>query len=300
MTETSRNQDLVDAFLDSIWLESGLSRNTLDAYRSDLKAFCGWGARSGLQLESTTRGQILDYLSERLLRGASARSTARLMTTLRRFYQYLLREGVVESDPMLELQSPKVGRSLPGMLSEAEVESLLEAPDIGTRLGLRDRAMLETVYATGLRVTELVTLDLSRLDRLTGLVRVMGKGGRERLVPLGDVCLEWLDRYLGESRPILLGDRSSEDVFVTARGSSMSRQAFWQLVKRHAATAGISTELSPHTLRHAFATHLLNHGADLRSVQMLLGHADLSTTQIYTHVATARLQSLHRRHHPRG
>lgn len=295
-----RDRELVDAFLDSIWLESGLSRNTLDAYRSDLMAFDAWIDTPGFGLDRVDRTRIMEYLSHRLLDGKSARSTARSISTLRRFYRYLLREGIIDVDPMLELEAPKIGRSLPATLTETEVGMLLESPDTATRLGLRDRAMLETLYATGLRVSELVTLEVSRVDRITGLVRVTGKGDRERLVPLGEWCLEWLEKYCREARPSLLGQRISPFLFVTARGTAMTRQAFWQLIKRHAANAGIGKELSPHTLRHAFATHLLNHGADLRSVQMLLGHADLSTTQIYTHVATARLQSLHQQHHPRG
>ncbi len=293
------NQELIDEFLDHVWLESGLSRNTLDAYRSDLRLFCRWGGHS-LQLDKVTREQVQNYFHERMQKGSSARSTARLTTTLRRFYQYLLREGRITEDPMLELQAPKIGRPLPVSLSEAQVEQLLDTPDVAVPLGLRDRAMLETLYATGLRVTELVNLTLAQVDRITGLVRVIGKGGRERLVPLGETCLEWVERYIADARADLLNQKQSQYLFVTRHGSAMTRQAFWQLIKRYSQLAGIETVLSPHTLRHAFATHLLNHGADLRSVQMLLGHSDLSTTQIYTHVATARLQSLHREHHPRG
>jgi integrase/recombinase XerD len=296
----SRDRDLVDGFLDNIWLESGLSRNTLDAYRSDLKHFAAWQIRAGITLEQATRSHVQDFLSERMAAGFSARSAARLTTTLRRFYQYLLREGLIGEDPMAELKAPRIGRALPHTLSESQVEALLGAPDTRTPRGLRDRAMLEVLYATGLRVSELVGLELARIDHVTGIVRVMGKGGRERLVPLGEWALEWLARYLVESRPVMLDQRLSDFVFLTARGGPMTRQAFWHLLKRHAANAGINTALSPHTLRHAFATHLINHGADLRSVQMLLGHADLSTTQIYTHVASARLQALHREHHPRG
>ncbi len=295
-----RNQELVDAFLDHAWLEAGLSRNTLDAYRSDLLHFARFLHRAGLDLDGARRNHVMDYLAHRLSSGISARGTARAVTALRRFYQYLLREGRIADDPMLEIKAPRIGRSLPAVLSESQVEALLDAPDPGDVIGLRDRAMLETLYATGLRVSELVGLALARLDRTTGLVRVVGKGGRERLVPLGEESLEWLGRYLAEARPAILDGRVSEAVFVTARGGPMTRQAFWYLVRRYATVAGIEAKLSPHTLRHAFATHLLNHGADLRSVQMLLGHADLSTTQIYTHVASARLQALHREHHPRG
>ncbi len=295
-----RDESLIDAFLDAAWLESGLSRNTLSAYGSDLRHFAAWLGARDTGLADADRSMVMAYLSHRMEIGSSARSTARATTTLRRFYQYLLRESRIDADPMVELKAPRIGRTLPGVLSEAQVESLLNAPDTGTDRGLRDRAMLEMLYASGLRVSELVTLAASRLDRATGLVRITGKGGRERLVPLGEDCLQWLSRYLADARPSLLNGRISESVFVTARGSAMTRQAFWHLVKRYAKVAGIESRLSPHTLRHAFATHLINHGADLRSVQMLLGHADLSTTQIYTHVASARLQSLHRAHHPRG
>ena len=294
------DDSLIDAFLDSAWLESGLSRNTLSAYRSDLRHFAAWLAQREAGLAEADRTRVMSYLSHRMAIGSSARSTARATTTLRRFYQFLLRESRIATDPMVELKAPRIGRSLPSVLSESQVEALLDAPDIDTDLGLRDRAMLETLYASGLRVSELVGLPVSRLDRTTGLVRITGKGGRERLVPLGEDCLEWLARYLADARPSLLNGRVSEFVFVTARGSAMTRQAFWHRVKHYATIAGIESKLSPHTLRHAFATHLINHGADLRSVQMLLGHADLSTTQIYTHVASARLQSLHRAHHPRG
>jgi len=296
----SQDRDIIDAFLDSIWLESGLSQNTLNAYRTDLKKFSEWCNGRDLGLVQANRSHVLDYLAFRMQHGFSSRSTARLNTTLRRFYQYLLREGWIQADPMLDLQSPRIGRPLPKSLSETDVERLLDAPDVSDPLGQRDQAMLETLYATGLRVTELVQLSLPQLDRITGLVRVIGKGSRERLVPLGLDCLDAIDAYLKEARTQILGERQSDYLFVTRRGSCMTRQAFWQLIKRYALQAGITTDLSPHTLRHAFATHLLNHGADLRSVQMLLGHSDLSTTQIYTHVATARLQSLHRAHHPRG
>jgi integrase/recombinase XerD len=294
------NRQHIDSFLDNSWLESGLSQNTLSAYRSDLQIFAKWCTTIDKELHRVEQGDIQGYLSHRLVIGSSPRSTARLNTTLRRFYQYLLFTNVVDVDPMLDLASPKIGRSLPKIVSEEQVDRLLNAPDPNTALGQRDIAMLETLYATGLRVTELVTLQVGQLDRITGLVRVMGKGGRERLVPFGAECLEAMDQYIRDGRAELLGQRQSDFVFVTKRGSGMSRQAFWQLIKRYALIAGMDSTLSPHTLRHAFATHLINHGADLRSVQMLLGHSDLSTTQIYTHVATARLQNLHREHHPRG
>ncbi len=294
------NTIIIDAFLDDTWLESGLSQNTLSAYRSDLKKFCEWGEDSKLVLEQTSRETILDYLAFRSDKNFSARSTARVTATFRRFFRYLLKTERIFIDPMLELKSPKISRSLPKSLSESDVDRLLNAPDLTTALGLRDAAMLETLYATGLRVTELVSLTLNQFDSITGLVRVIGKGSRERLVPLGMECLDAISEYIEQARTELLGMRQSEFVFVTRRGTSMTRQAFWQLIKRYAIASGISSSLSPHTLRHAFATHLINHGADLRSVQMLLGHSDLSTTQIYTHVATARLQELHKLHHPRG
>jgi len=300
MAKEPQGNPLVDQFLDSVWLESGLSANTLSAYRADLKNVATWLSVQGTELETVNRAQLLEYLAHCVRLGHSPRSSARRVSTLRRFYRYLAREALLEPDPTTGLDSPRVGRPLPKTLSEKGVEDLLSAPDSGSPLGLRDRAMLETLYATGLRVSELVRLTLDELDEFAGLVRVLGKGGRERIVPLGDEALNWLNSYLHSSRPELLGRRVSEAVFVTRRGGPMTRQALWYLIKRYAARAGVGEELSPHSLRHAFATHLLNHGADLVSVQMLLGHADLSTTQIYTHVARARLQSLHAEHHPRG
>ncbi len=294
------DQDLIDGFLDAAWLQSGLSRNTLAAYRSDIEKYAAHLESRGTRPSAAGRTDIMDYLAARMASGHSARSVARLVTALRRFYRHLLAENLVNQDPTLDLASPKLGRPLPKSMSESQVVDLLNAPDTGAALGLRDRAMLETLYATGLRVSELVELSLSRVDLVTGVVKVTGKGGRERLVPLGEECLEWIGRYARSARPEILDGRRSEALFVTRRGGPMTRQAFWQHVKRYATRAGIGAGISPHTLRHAFATHLINHGADLRSVQMLLGHADLSTTQIYTHVATARLQNLHREHHPRG
>jgi len=291
--------DLSEQFLDSLWLESGLSGNTLSAYRSDLAAFDTWLNKKGLDLKSAGRAELLGYLAANVRQGLSPRSSARRLSTLRRFYRYLLREGMIQNDPTADVRSPSLGRPLPKAITEASVEKLLAAP-AETTLGLRDRAMLETMYASGLRVSELVTLALNELDLTTGLVRVTGKGGKERIVPLGDEATSRLRDYLDQARPELVGDQKNGAVFITRRGKPMTRQAFWQLIKRYTVIAGIDTDLSPHSLRHAFATHLLNHGADLRSVQMLLGHADLSTTQIYTHVARARLQSLHSSHHPRG
>ncbi|MGB1859746.1 MAG: site-specific tyrosine recombinase XerD [Arenicellales bacterium] len=290
---------LSEQFLDAVWLESGLSENTLNAYRTDLAAFEGWLGKKKLSLDAVTRAELLNYLAANVRQGLSPRSSARRLSTLRRFYRYLLREGLIGEDPTADVRSPSLGRPLPKSITEASVEKLLAAPP-ETTLGVRDRAMLETMYASGLRVSELVALALNELDLTTGLVRVTGKGGKERIVPLGDEATSRLGDYLKGARPSLLGEQKSGAVFLTRRGQPMTRQAFWQLIKRYSAAAGIDSSLSPHSLRHAFATHLLNHGADLRSVQMLLGHADLSTTQIYTHVAKARLQTLHASHHPRG
>jgi integrase/recombinase XerD len=287
----------IDRFLDALWLEAGLSRNTLSAYRSDLEGFAAWLQHSPAQ---ATRAQLQSYLAECEQRGARPRTTARLLSSLRRFYRYLLREGRIADDPTALLESPKLGRPLPKSLTEEQVEALLAAPDSNTPLGLRDRGMLETLYATGLRVSELVGLNLGQSDLQAGVVKVIGKGDKERLVPLGEEAVDWLQRYLREVRPGFLRGRTSDALFLTARGRSMTRQAFWKNIKRYARLAGITSSLSPHTLRHAFATHLLNHGADLRVVQMLLGHADLSTTQIYTQVARERLKQLHAQHHPRG
>lgn len=296
----SPDAQLLDQFLDGIWLESGLSANTLAAYRTDLRAFQSWLAKKGLALEQVTRADLLAYLAANVRAGLSPRSSARHLSTLRRFYRYLLIQGRTQADPTADVRSPVIGRPLPKNISEQGVEKLLSTPPRDTALGSRDRAMLETMYASGLRVSELVGLTLNELDLTTGLVRVVGKGGRERIVPLGEEASESLGEYLGQARSDLLKAQLTDAVFVTRRGGPMTRQAFWQLIKRYAQQAGIGAEFSPHSLRHAFATHLLNHGADLRSVQMLLGHTDLSTTQIYTHVARARLQSLHGTHHPRG
>ena len=296
----SPDTQLLDQFLDGIWLESGLSANTLAAYRTDLLAFQIWLAKKGLTLEQVTRADLLAYLAANVRAGLSPRSSARHLSTLRRFYRYLLIQGSTQVDPTADVRSPVIGRPLPKNISEQGVEKLLSTPPRDTALGSRDRAMLETMYASGLRVSELVGLTLNELDLTTGLVRVVGKGGRERIVPLGEEASESLREYFGQARSDLLKAQLTDAVFVTRRGGPMTRQAFWQLIKRYAQQAGIGAEFSPHSLRHAFATHLLNHGADLRSVQMLLGHTDLSTTQIYTHVARARLQSLHGTHHPRG
>ena len=291
---------LIDRFLQALWLEKGLSANTQAAYRSDLTHFHGWLHERGIELVAVSREALGDHLAWRLDQTYNARSTARLLSGLRGFYRFLLREAVIAEDPTLLVEQPRLGRSLPQSLSEADVEALLAAPDLEEPLGLRDRAMLEVLYACGLRVTELVSLTLEQLNLRQGVVRVFGKGSKERLVPLGEEALHWLERYLREGRMELLAGRPSDALFPSRRGEQMTRQTFWHRIKLHARVAGIDKHLSPHTLRHAFATHLLNHGADLRSVQMLLGHSDLSTTQIYTHVARARLQELHARHHPRG
>jgi len=295
------DEGLLDEFGDALWLEDGLSRNTLDSYRRDLRLFSTWLlADRGKSLLQVQRLDLLDYLAYRFRRRARPRSAARLLSSLKRFYRYSTRENRIQSDPTLQLESPKLPRSLPNILTEKDVEALLAAPNIQTPLGLRDRAMLETLYASGLRVSELVTMSLARLSHDMGVVRVSGKGNKERLVPVGEESLSWVRRYMDQARPVILAGRQADALFVTLRGASMTRQAFWYLIRRYANQAGIRREISPHTLRHAFATHLLNHGADLRVVQMLLGHADISTTQIYTHIARERLKQLHARHHPRG
>ena len=290
----------IGGFLDRLWMERGLSANTLAAYRSDLEGAAVWLARQGGELASADRGQLQAYLAQRVTAGLRPRSQARLVSSLKRFYQHLAREGLRDDDPSALVEAPKLGRGLPKALAEREVEALLAAPDVGTVLGLRDRAMLEALYATGLRVSELVGLPLAAVNLRQGVVRVLGKGGKERLVPLGEEAQSWIERYLRVVRPALLEGRAAAALFVTARGAALTRQAFWHLIKRHARQAGIRAALSPHTLRHSFATHLVNHGADLRVVQLLLGHSDLSTTQIYTHVARERLKSLHATHHPRA
>jgi len=294
---SSTTLTLLEGFLDAAWMERNLSPNTLGAYRSDLLILAHWLARRDRSPLEADAADLGAFLAERRTQ-VKPRSLARLLSALRHFYRYQVRIGVLASDPTRDLQRPRESRDLPGFLSEAEVERLLAAPDTDTPLGRRDRAMLEVLYACGLRVSELVNLPLSRVNLHAGWLRIIGKGNRERLVPLGEDAVTWLERYLPE-RPVL-HDRPCDTVFLTHHGAGMTRQAFWYRIKQHAATAGINTPLSPHTLRHAFATHLVNHGADLRAVQLLLGHRDLSTTQIYTHVARERLQRLHARHHPRG
>jgi integrase/recombinase XerD len=291
---------LIDRFLDALWLEKGLSDNTREAYRSDLVLFNGWLQEQGVELSSAGRELILDHLAWRLDKAYKPRSTARFLSGLRGFYRFLLREKLIQVDPTLQVDMPQLGRPLPKSLSEADVEALLTAPDLGEAIGQRDRAMLEVLYACGLRVTELISLTLDQVNLRQGVVRVMGKGNKERLVPMGEEAIVWVERYLRDARSELLNGRPSDVLFPSQRGEQMTRQTFWYRIKHQAKVAGIGKSLSPHTLRHAFATHLLNHGADLRVVQMLLGHSDLSTTQIYTHVARARLQEIHAKHHPRG
>ena len=294
------NQAILDEFIDRIWLEEGLARNTLDSYRQDLAQFAAWlekdAAKDLLQVEQF---DIQRYLAVRFP-VSKPRSISRLIASLRRLYRFALRENKIAQDPSLQIESPKLPRSLPKSLSEEDVESLLGAPNLDDPIGLRDRAMLELLYASGLRVSELVGLKVTEVSLSEGVVRVTGKGSKTRLVPMGEVAVDWLTRYLKEARPAILEKRLSDSMFVTQRGAAMTRQAFWYLIKRYALVAGIHKPMSPHVLRHAFATHLLNHGADLRVVQMLLGHSDISTTQIYTHVARERLKQLHTAHHPRG
>ena len=288
----------IEAFTDAIWMERGLAENTLISYRADLLKFSNWLKGRDLDLSNTRREDVLDFLTS--LAAAPPRSAARRLSSLRRYFQWALREGQIERDPSVQIDSPRLGRPLPKSLTEAQVEQLVLAPNLETALGIRDRSMLETLYATGLRVSELVGVDIRNLNLRQGVVRVRGKGDKERLVPLGEEAIDWLETYIGSARAELLNGRGTDALFVTRRGGPMTRQAFWYLIKRYALVAGINTPLSPHTLRHAFATHLLDHGADLRVVQMLLGHSDISTTQIYTHVARQRLQDLHAKHHPRG
>ncbi|HQT80983.1 MAG TPA: site-specific tyrosine recombinase XerD [Ferrovaceae bacterium] len=294
---------MIDQFCDGLWLEEGLSQNTLDSYRRDLVQFQRWleTHHPNTSLNEVAQHHITAWFSYLfLIKHSSARSSARALSSLRRYFRRAVRDGQIVSDPTLNVDSPKLPRSLPKTLSEAQVESLLEAPDVNTPLGLRDRAMLELLYASGLRVSELISLTLARISFDAGVVRVNGKGGKERLVPIGMEANRWCQQYVHESRPQLLQQRPHETLFINHRQEPMTRQGFWYLIKQYAKKAGIMTPLSPHTLRHAFATHLVNHGADLRVVQLLLGHADISTTQIYTHVARERLKQLHQQHHPRG
>lgn len=296
--KTAEPSLLVDSFLDALWLERGLSDNTLQAYRADLNAFCRWQARRGGAVTDTQVADILAFLGAHSRN--SVRTIARRLSSLRRLFQFLVREGQMRHDPTVTVESPRLGRSLPKSLTEAEVESLLAAPDISRDSGLRDRALLEVLYATGLRVSELVNLRAEQVNLRQGVVRIVGKGNKERLVPMGEPAVHWLTRYMQTARPALMGNSREATLFPGRGGRPLTRQAFWHAIKRYAVKAGIAKNLSPHVLRHAFATHLLNHGADLRVVQLLLGHVDISTTQIYTHVARERLKKLHAQHHPRG
>ncbi|MGS2742619.1 site-specific tyrosine recombinase XerD [Halomonas sp. LS-001] len=292
--------ELIDAFLDALWLERGASDNTLAAYRRDLLAWQAHLATQGETLSAPASTQLVAWFDQRRAEGYQLRSNARLLSSLRSFYRWARLNGYVDSDPLATIRLPRVTPGLPNTLEEAEVDRLLQAPDTGTPLGVRDRAMLELLYACGLRVSELVGLTLDALNLRQGVVRVRGKGDKDRLVPLGEEAVAWLERYLRTARNELMSDPMRPALFPGRANRPMTRQTFWHRIKAHAVTAGISKPLSPHTLRHAFATHLLNHGANLRVVQLLLGHSDLSTTQIYTHVAQARLESLHAHHHPRG
>ncbi|MDO9423947.1 MAG: site-specific tyrosine recombinase XerD [Methylobacter sp.] len=289
---------LIDQFLDAAWVEQGLSENTLSAYGSDLRIFAKWLA--GKPMLEVDGGELSSFLASRYKDGIGNRSTARILSSLRRFYGYYIRENSIKVDPTALIESPHIGQPLPTSLSEKDVELLLAAPEVTNTLGFRDRAMLEMLYATGLRVSELVNLKFEQISFRQGVVRIIGKGNKERLVPVGEEAMSWLEDYMSQARKTLLGERQCDYLFVTNRADGMTRQAFWHIIKRHAKKAGINKELSPHTLRHAFATHLLNHGADLRVVQLLLGHSDLSTTQIYTHIARERLKELHAKYHPRG
>jgi len=291
---------IIDEFIDHLWLEDGLSKNTLTSYRFDLISFSNWLSKSmNIELTHVSQSEIQQYLAYKFPT-SQARSISRLLATLRRLYRFLLREKKIDQDPTLQIQTPKTPKTLPKSLSEAEVESLLGAPNVESLIGLRDRAMLELIYACGLRVTELVSILVTEVIISDGVIRVTGKGNKTRLVPMGEQAVDWIQKYIINARKNILKKKTCNFLFVTTRGSAMTRQAFWYLIKKYALAANIGKQLSPHVLRHAFATHLINHGADLRVVQMLLGHSDISTTQIYTHVARERLKKLHQEHHPRG
>jgi integrase/recombinase XerD len=296
----AQSEEIVDRFLDAIWMERGLSQNTLGAYRADLMTLGRGLAEHEKTIEMAEKADLLAFIAGRVEGGAKPRSTARQLSSFRRFFRYIMREGLRDSDPTADIEMPRIGRSLPQTLSEEEVDSLLNAPNTDEPLGHRDRAMLELLYATGLRVSELINLKQSQINFNQGVLRIVGKGDRERLIPLGDESQRWTRDFIDGPRMEILLERQTDYLFPTRRGDRMTRQAFWHIIKRYAAKAGVRKKLSPHSLRHAFATHLLNRGADLRVVQLLLGHSDLSTTQIYTHVARERLKDLHGEHHPRG
>ena len=300
MKNNSKENKIIDEFLDHLWLEDGLSKNTLNSYRFDLDLFSAWLIENlKKNFLEVSQADIQQYLAFKFPTSKS-RSISRLLATLRRLYKYLLRENKISIDPTLEIQSPKISKSLPKSLSEEDIEALLSAPDIKTSSGLRDKAMLELLYACGLRVSELVNILLTELSMTEGVIRVTGKGSKTRLVPMGEEAVDWIKKYINEGRKDILKQQTSKYLFITIRGGAMTRQAFWHLIKRYSIIAKIKKPMSPHILRHAFATHFINHGADLRVVQMLLGHSDISTTQIYTHVARERLKNLHESHHPRG
>ncbi|MED7818797.1 MULTISPECIES: site-specific tyrosine recombinase XerD [unclassified Francisella] len=289
---------VVDAFLDNLWFEYGLSQNTISSYRTDLKFLQNYFSKTNLiRLDFE---QLYAFISYRSKNGYSSRSNARMISTLRKFYAWLVTTGQVQSDPTAKLTMPKLAKSLPKDMTEADVEALLQAPDLTQDIGIRDRAMLELMYATGLRVSELVGLDIDNIDVNIGVIQVLGKGAKERIVPIGEYALEFLQKYLTESRSNLTKNFKEKAIFISQHSKRITRQSFWHRIKNYALSAGINTEISPHTLRHAFATHLLNHGADLRSVQLLLGHSSVSTTTIYTHISQNRLQEIYQKHHPRG
>jgi integrase/recombinase XerD len=297
----NRNDPEIERFLDSLWSQKGLAELTLSAYQQDLLQFSRWLARRRQKLSTADQRSIQQFLAERFANGASARSNARLLSTLKQYYRHLIRVGERQDNPTALISAPRIHRSLPQSLGEADIEKLLEAPDLDSNYGLRDRCMLELMYSSGLRVSELVGLQLNQINTNLGLVRLIGKGNKERVIPVGEEALHWLAQYMKQARPGLQSAKSiNAALFLSSRGSAITRQAFWQNIKKHLLKAGVKTVFSPHSLRHAFATHLLNHGADLRTVQMLLGHSSLSTTQIYTHIAQSRLQSIHAKHHPRG
>ncbi len=302
MAEQTAQDALIERFVDALWMEKGLSQNTLQAYRSDLSSLQQWSVKAGQELHELQRADLQSYLGDLFKNNLKPRSSARKLSVLRRFFRWLVREGMRDEDPTALIESPKLGRRLPRTLSEGDVERLLAAPDLSSPIGLRDRAMFELMYACGLRVGELVSLTILQVNLQQGALRVRGKGDKERIVPLGEVAQDWVQRYFADSRQQLLkpGVNHDDVLFLTARGRGMTRQNVWHSIKKHALQSGLNSVISPHTLRHAFATHLVNHDADLRVVQLLLGHADLSTTQIYTHVARLRLQDVHRNHHPRA
>jgi integrase/recombinase XerD len=297
----SRRDPVIDQFIDILWAQKGLAELTLSAYQQDLVQLSRWLAERGDRLSTAKEAEIQQFLGERQARGTSARSNARLLSTLKQFYRHLVRCGDRQDNPTALISAPRIPRSLPKSMAESDVEKLLQAPDLDSDYGLRDRCMLELMYSSGLRVSELVGLQVNQVNTRLGLVRLIGKGSKERVVPVGEEALHWLKRYLQVARPALQRSSTVNDaLFLSSRATAITRQAFWQNIKKHLLKAGVKTAFSPHSLRHAFATHLLNHGADLRTVQMLLGHSSLSTTQIYTHIAQTRLQSIHARHHPRG